>query len=149
MGSPIYSLEFKEEAVRQVVQRGYSVKDVAERAGITSELQPFHALALGAQEVSPLDMASAYGTFAADGTRGRQLIAPAVTRAVNQPTRKAAMVVKSHRDHSALRPSQVPPVCAGGSATSAGAAVITGGRSRRRLPAVPRCGTGASRWADG
>lgn len=43
------------------------VKDVAERAGITSELQPYHALALGAQEVSPLDMASAYGTFAADG----------------------------------------------------------------------------------
>ncbi|MBT8247489.1 MAG: PBP1A family penicillin-binding protein [Acidimicrobiia bacterium] len=43
------------------------VKDLAERAGITSELQPYHALALGAQEVSPLDMASAYGSFAADG----------------------------------------------------------------------------------
>ena len=43
------------------------VKDLAERAGITSPLQPYHALALGAQEVSPLDMASAYGTFAADG----------------------------------------------------------------------------------
>lgn len=43
------------------------VKDLAERAGITSELQPFHALALGAQEVTPFEMAAAYGTFAADG----------------------------------------------------------------------------------
>jgi penicillin-binding protein 1A len=43
------------------------VKELAERVGITSQLQPFHALALGAQEVTPLEMASAYGTFAAGG----------------------------------------------------------------------------------
>ncbi len=43
------------------------VADLAGRAGITSALQPFHSLALGAQEVTPLEMASAYGTFAADG----------------------------------------------------------------------------------
>lgn len=43
------------------------VVDLAEAAGINSDLQPFHSVALGAQEVTPLDMASAYGTFAADG----------------------------------------------------------------------------------
>jgi 1A family penicillin-binding protein len=43
------------------------VVDVAEAAGITSDLKPFPSIALGAQEVSPLDMASAYGTFAYDG----------------------------------------------------------------------------------
>jgi penicillin-binding protein 1A len=43
------------------------VVDVAKAAGITSDLQPFHAVALGAQEASVLDMASAYGTFAAEG----------------------------------------------------------------------------------
>ena len=44
-----------------------AVAELADAAGITTELQPLHAIALGAQEVSPLDMASAYGTFAADG----------------------------------------------------------------------------------
>jgi penicillin-binding protein 1A len=45
----------------------HEVVEVAGAAGITSELQPFHAVALGAQEVSVIDMASAYGTFAAEG----------------------------------------------------------------------------------
>ncbi|MBT8202897.1 MAG: PBP1A family penicillin-binding protein, partial [Acidimicrobiia bacterium] len=44
-----------------------AVQELAERVGITSALEPFHSLALGAQEVTPLEMASAYGTFAADG----------------------------------------------------------------------------------
>jgi penicillin-binding protein 1A len=43
------------------------VVDVAEAAGITSDLQPYPSIVLGAQEVSPLDMASAYGTFAYEG----------------------------------------------------------------------------------
>ena len=44
-----------------------TVAEVAQASGITAELVPYHALALGAQEVSVLDMASAFGTFAADG----------------------------------------------------------------------------------
>ena len=44
-----------------------AVVDLARAAGITSELQPFHSLVLGAQEASVIDMASAYGTFAAEG----------------------------------------------------------------------------------
>ena len=35
MGSKRYSQEFKEEAVRQVTERGYPVKDVAERIGVS------------------------------------------------------------------------------------------------------------------
>ncbi len=44
-----------------------AVVDLAEAAGITEDLEPYHSVALGAQEVSVLDMASAFGTFAADG----------------------------------------------------------------------------------
>lgn len=44
------------------------VVELAAAAGIRTPLEPFHAIALGAQEVSVLEMASAYSTFAADGT---------------------------------------------------------------------------------
>lgn len=43
------------------------VVETASAAGITTDLDPLHAIALGGQEVSVLDMASAYGTFAAGG----------------------------------------------------------------------------------
>jgi penicillin-binding protein 1A len=43
------------------------VADAAAAAGITTPLDPLPSLALGAQEVTVLDMASAYGTFAAGG----------------------------------------------------------------------------------
>ena len=36
MGSKRYSPEFKEEAVRQVTERGYSVRDVAARIGVST-----------------------------------------------------------------------------------------------------------------
>ena len=35
MSNPRYSDEFKSEAVRQVLDRGYSVKEVAERVGVS------------------------------------------------------------------------------------------------------------------
>lgn len=34
MSHRVYTPEFKDEAVRQVVQRGYAVKEVAERVGL-------------------------------------------------------------------------------------------------------------------
>ena len=43
------------------------VADLAAAAGITTPLEPLPSLALGAQEVTVLDMASAYGAFAAGG----------------------------------------------------------------------------------
>ena len=36
MNQKRYTPEFKEEAVRQVIQRGYSVKEVAERLGVST-----------------------------------------------------------------------------------------------------------------
>ena len=45
------------------------VIDTARRLGIDSPMQPVPSLALGSFPVSPLEMASAFGTFAADGVR--------------------------------------------------------------------------------
>jgi transposase len=36
MGVQKYPPEFKEEAVRQITQRGYSVKEVSERLGVST-----------------------------------------------------------------------------------------------------------------
>ena len=36
MGTPRFPPEFKEEAVRQVTERGYSVADVSERLGVSA-----------------------------------------------------------------------------------------------------------------
>lgn len=36
MSNQRFTAEFKDEAVRQVVERGYSVKDVAERVGVSA-----------------------------------------------------------------------------------------------------------------
>jgi penicillin-binding protein 1A len=43
------------------------VVDVAHRLGITNHLDPYLSITLGAQDVTPLQMASAYATLAADG----------------------------------------------------------------------------------
>lgn len=44
-----------------------TVVEYAHRMGIQSELQPYPAIALGVFEVSPLEITSAYGTFANNG----------------------------------------------------------------------------------
>ena len=41
--------------------------DMAHRAGITSELEPYPIIVLGTENVTPLEMADAYSTFAAGG----------------------------------------------------------------------------------
>ncbi len=43
------------------------VAELASAAGVGEDLDPFHSVALGAQEATVLDLTSAYGTFAADG----------------------------------------------------------------------------------
>lgn len=53
------------------------VANVAERAGITSEMDPVVSLALGTSSVSPLDMASSYMTF---GRRGSYVEPFAITK---------------------------------------------------------------------
>jgi penicillin-binding protein 1A len=46
-----------------------AVIDVARRSGINSDLKPVYSLALGTSGASPLEMASAFGTFATGGVR--------------------------------------------------------------------------------
>jgi transposase len=48
MSSQRYSPEFKDEAVRQVIERGYSVAEVAERLGVSS-----HSLYKWVKAVAP------------------------------------------------------------------------------------------------
>ncbi|MGD0190642.1 MAG: PBP1A family penicillin-binding protein [Rhizomicrobium sp.] len=46
-----------------------TVVDAAHRCGIVSQLVPNASLALGTSEVTPLELTTAYGTFASGGTR--------------------------------------------------------------------------------
>ncbi|MGZ4189302.1 MAG: PBP1A family penicillin-binding protein [Actinomycetota bacterium] len=46
-----------------------AVVEMAHRLGITSHLDPVYSIALGSEEVSPLEMAGAYSTFANGGYR--------------------------------------------------------------------------------
>ncbi len=48
---------------------GQHVIDVARRLGVSSELHNYHSLALGAQEVTLLEMTQAYGAMASQGYR--------------------------------------------------------------------------------
>jgi penicillin-binding protein 1A len=48
---------------------GDRVIDVAHRLGITADLHDYHSLALGAQEVTLIDMVASYGAMAANGYR--------------------------------------------------------------------------------
>lgn len=48
MGTPRFSPEFKEEAVKQVTERGYSVADVAARLGVSA-----HSLYKWVKAVTP------------------------------------------------------------------------------------------------
>ena len=48
MSSQRYSPEFKDEAVRQIVERGYSVAEVSERLGVSS-----HSLYKWVKAVTP------------------------------------------------------------------------------------------------
>ena len=100
------------------------VVDAAKRMGVTANLEPFLSLTLGAQPVSPLDMASAYATLAADGQRhvpqfvdevlnregkvvfknepkAEQVVAPQIARTVN---RTLAQVVQRGTGRAAAVP---------------------------------------------
>ena len=48
MSNQRYSQEFKDEAVRQVTERGYPVKEVAERLGVSS-----HSLYIWVRKAKP------------------------------------------------------------------------------------------------
>jgi penicillin-binding protein 1A len=55
--------------------------DMARTLGISGPLQPYPSAVLGSNEVSVLDMASAYSTFAADGMHADPVFVTEITRA--------------------------------------------------------------------
>jgi penicillin-binding protein 1A len=65
-----------------IVRTGPSpVADLAHELGVSAPLDPVHSLVLGTQEVSVLDMATSYATFAAHGERyDPQLVLEVVDR---------------------------------------------------------------------
>ncbi len=77
-----------------------SVVAVAKAAGITGDLQPFHSLTLGAQEVSVLEMTSAYGTFAAGGIHVDPILVTAIEDAQGVNIYEATPAVTEAMDRS-------------------------------------------------
>jgi penicillin-binding protein 1A len=61
-----------------------SVVDLAKKMGITANLNAYPSLVLGTSEVSVLDMASAYSTFAASGEHIDPVVVTKVTNAQGQ-----------------------------------------------------------------
>jgi penicillin-binding protein 1A len=55
--------------------------DMAKALGVRSDLKPYPSAVLGTNEVTVLDMASAYGTFAADGMHADPVLITEISRA--------------------------------------------------------------------
>ncbi|MGH8973478.1 MAG: PBP1A family penicillin-binding protein [Acidimicrobiia bacterium] len=55
--------------------------DMARTLGVRTDLKPYPSAVLGTNEVTVLDMASAYGTFAADGVHADPVLVTEITRA--------------------------------------------------------------------
>ncbi|MGH2400327.1 MAG: transglycosylase domain-containing protein, partial [bacterium] len=67
-------------AIKTISELGpQTVIAYARRMGITSPLQPHLSLALGSNEVTPLEMASAFGTLAALGVRAEPIAIAKIT----------------------------------------------------------------------
>ncbi len=63
-----FALSYNMVAIRVANEvGGQNVIDVARRLGVRSPLANYHSLALGAQEITLLEMTQAYGAMAADG----------------------------------------------------------------------------------
>jgi penicillin-binding protein 1A len=63
-----FALSYNMVAIRVANEvGGQNVIDVARRLGVRSPLNNYHSLALGAQEITLLEMTQAYGAMAADG----------------------------------------------------------------------------------
>lgn len=109
------------------------VAKVAKRMGIVSNIPAYPSIALGSQNVTPLEMASAYGTLA---TNGKHIGPVAITKVVD-PTGKVVFQDKSKAEQ-ALEPEIAY------AATSILKGVISSGtatRARIGRPAAGKTGT--------
>lgn len=109
------------------------VADTAHDMGIMSEIPPYPSIALGSQNVSPLEMASAYGTLA---TNGKHAPVTAITKVVDSQGKtiykaddEAEQVLKPEIAYAAT--SILKGVISGGTAT----------RARIGRPAAGKTGT--------
>jgi penicillin-binding protein 1A len=98
-----------------------AVVDLAHRMGIEGNLNPYPALVLGTEDVTPLEMAGAYGTFA---NQGRYLEPAVITRIefpdgrqFPLPPRRQEQVLTPEQD--ALVVHALRQVVSGGTATGA------------------------------
>ncbi len=109
---------------------------VAEKLGIESPMQPFYSSVLGSNEVTPLDMATAYATLANDGVRNDNTFVLSVTTASGReiydhtPTAETAVSDRTARTVSQIM-TQV--ICCG---TAARRGPLPDGR-----PAAGKTGT--------
>ena len=107
------------------------VVDVAKRMGITTPLSPYPSITLGSQNVTPLEMASAFGTLA---TMGEHYPPIAVTKVID---RHGEVVFEADPEPtSALEPeiageavAILRSVVTGGTATRANIGRPTGGKT--------------------
>jgi len=110
------------------------VAQVARRMGITSDIPAYPSIALGSHNVSPLDMASAFGTLATNGTHFPPLAITKVTDPQGEVVYEAAP-----EGRQAISPEVAY------AATSVLKGVITGGTARRAAIGRPAAGkTGTS-----
>ncbi|MCL2503278.1 MAG: PBP1A family penicillin-binding protein [Coriobacteriia bacterium] len=108
----------------------------ANKMGIESKLEPYPSIALGAQNVTPLEMASAYGTLATNGLHVDPVF---VTKIVD--SRGKTVYTNQTKGTQALDPSVAY------AATKVLKGVITGGTARRAAigrPAAGKTGTSQS-----
>jgi penicillin-binding protein 1A len=113
------------------------VIDMAHRLGVTADLKPNLSLPLGTSEIRPIDMASAYATFAAEGIYREPYF-------VEQIKDRAGKVIFRHEDHprraiSTETAREVIDVMKGTIASGTG----TAARFKDRRPAAGKTGTTA------
>jgi penicillin-binding protein 1A len=97
-----------------------AVVDLAHRMGIEGNLNPFPALVLGTEDVTPLEMAGAYGTFANEGVFTEPIVIQRVVRPDGSevhPQQRREPVLTA--DQSAIVVSALRQVVEGGTATGA------------------------------
>jgi len=81
-----------------------AVANVANRLGVSTELAPHPTIALGTQEVSPLDMATAYATIANEGRKVRPTAIEKVVQNEGQDDEEVLYTAPREEGEQVLKP---------------------------------------------